>query len=242
MDKRDVLEKMMKERDNLNNQIEKVKNLEIKPVTQDEWLKLCETPIRYSNIILELAKETFPNGVNFKRTPNEVKFELYGFEVLIPTHQSKVVKIDTHWYSKYYNKEIEVISSYKYMRKYFELLDSGTYNWYDLAYCRCAQRDEFSKFKLFMWWFIGGKWRKVNRVAWNDLFKKEENHYKNMIENRHNLKKHVEENMPKFIKAVEELSGFGKVYGYVDINGVYGLNELDEFVNKIRGEINENMS
>lgn len=133
MNKIDILNKMIKQRDELNQQIDMITKLEIKPVTEYEWHKICLTASRYTDMMCELAEAIFPNGKDFTRKANEVNFKLNEFDVSIPTYSTKGVRIDTHWYKPDYMENIETKSDFVNMRKYFNLIDDGNYKWYDLA-------------------------------------------------------------------------------------------------------------
>lgn len=238
MDKVDILNKMLKQRNDLNQQIDMILKLEVKPVTEDEWHEICLTPARHTNMMCELAKAIFPNGKDFKRNTNEVTFKLNGFDVSIPTCAIKGVKIDTHWYKHEYAENVEIKSEFINMRKYFNLIDSKNYTWYDLALCRCNHRKtKSSKLKLFIWWFTKAKWHKVDRENWEVLFEKEDRYFSEKIKQKEKLKKDMEIKIPLFHKTVDQLKKFAEVKGYAkDQLGVYMLMNIENF---LRGEVNE---
>lgn len=213
--KKKVLDLLISDKNKLNDQIDMVANLEIAPVTEDEWHQLCETPVRYNDILLDIAKETFPLGEDFVRNANDVSFKMNGFRVSVPTSRTKGVTIDVFWYEEKYLKDFISSNRYSKMREYFELLDSGNYKWYELAKCRNTMYN-VSKFKLFLWWFFKAKWRKVDRDKWEKLFEEEDK------KNKKGYKKH-QKKQAEMIELVEKFHETVKILGtwaavrYVDI-------------------------
>ena len=193
--KQEIINEIISNIDKLNKQRELIENLEIKPVTIKEWGKLCETPLRYDDLLLDIAKVTFPQGYNFYRGCNYVEFKIDGIRVKIPTYRSETVEIDVSWYKKDLGKLLSV-NRYGNMRKYFELLDSGEYTWYDLASSRCnIAQWHFSKFKLFVWWFTKAKWYKVSREKWEEKFAKENKYNQIRIEEYYEERKNISEKL-----------------------------------------------
>lgn len=231
MDKELIISKMEQEKDKLEQQIEMIKNLEIKPVTQEEWARLCETLIRHSNIILDIAKETFPSGYNFAKDSNYVVFHIDKFKVQVPIHRSSVIKIDSKWYKHSYAEYEKPKKHHLKMRRYFDLLDSGKYTWYDLACCRNNCYEDFGKFKLFIWWFAKAKWRKIDRNKWEKEFAFDDRQYYQKIWQQEEKMQRVEKDKLKFIECVKELSEFGQIYTTMNFNGLYGATvTVEEFI------------
>lgn len=226
-----IVDKLKRDRDKLNKQIAMVEGLKIEPVTQDMWSELCLTPIRYDDILLDIAEVTFPYGCDFERYPNEVVFDVNGFEVSVPTSAMVGITIDMGWYTPNKFKEFKRSNKYSDMRRYFELLDRGVYNWYDLAMCRCgnvAYRN--NKLKLFIWWFTKAKWIKIDRAIWEDRFlvedKQNEENYKKYKE----LKEEFAIKLKEFPKVVDLLKGWSGVKGYVNADGINGMINLEDFL------------
>lgn len=165
----DIEKRIAKEIDVLQNQLNLIRNLEIKAVDIDTWKAICETPLRNSEILLDIIEKTFPMGENFRLGSNYVSFEIDGISVQIPTYRSSVIKIDMSWYKKSESKPY-IRNQYEKMREYFNFLDSGNYTWYDLANCRCSHRVDWSKSRLFVWWYTKAKWRKVDKDKWEERF------------------------------------------------------------------------
>ena len=105
---------------------------------------------------------------------------LNGFEITLPTYARNGIEIDLTWFDIFYKVPPKMDNQYEDMRRYFKLLDNREYDWYELAKCRCLFCDEWSKFKMFVWWFGKAKWHKVDRCKWEERF---------IMENDRNLRK-----------------------------------------------------
>ena len=74
--------------------IELIRNLNAtQTVTEKKWHELCETPIRYSDILKVFVRNMWPEADNIKITANSVRFDLYGFTVAIPTSRCMGIEI-----------------------------------------------------------------------------------------------------------------------------------------------------
>lgn len=69
-----------------------------KPVDEETWHKICETPLQTSQLLGILVKNTFPEAEDIIVHCNYVYFTLLGFKVQIPTFRSWGINIDTSWY------------------------------------------------------------------------------------------------------------------------------------------------
>lgn len=226
--KTNILDKLKKDRNKLNEQIEMIENLKIEPVTEKVWHELCQTPLRYNDILLDIAEVTFPEGDYFERHANEVSFEINGFDISIPTSLAEGITIDMKWYKPYILEDFKPQNRYKKMRRYFELIDRGNCKWHELAEVRCNAK--FNKTQLFIWWFLEGKWHKVNRKEWEKRFSEEDTQNK---ENCLKHKKAQEEMLSKikeFHEVVDILKDWAEVKGYVRIDGVYSTTNIENFL------------
>lgn len=210
-----MIEKLESDIAKSRNQIYLIENLDIAPVTEDEWHLICKTPIRYDDVLLEVAKKTFPLGEEFVRNSNDVKFKMNGFNITVPTCNIKGVVIDTYWYDERYLKEFIPSNQHSKMRRYFSLLDGKKCSWYELARCRNTV-DDYSTFKLFFWWFFKAKWRKVDRAKWEKAFKEENLLNENMLKKHEEKKREMLDSIDRFKETVSILESWGGVR-YVDI-------------------------
>ena len=132
----DAVEELQKE---ISETVALIKSLDLsKPVTEDVWLRLCETSFRTSSVMAELVKSTFPEAKNVNVYSNSVHFSLYDFQIVIPTWNKTGIHVDTAWYPKgeivpferYCRTTRRVMRAVEFMK-----IDNPTYNDYlELVY------------------------------------------------------------------------------------------------------------
>ena len=82
----DAIKELNREIDETQNKIAIVKSIDFsKPVTEKQWHTICETPLRSSDLLAVLVKNTFPLAENIVVHCNYVYFDMLGFKVQIPT-------------------------------------------------------------------------------------------------------------------------------------------------------------
>lgn len=227
--KKAILKELKNNRDKLNRQIDMIeKLLKIEPVTEDVWHELCNTPARYNDILLDIAEVTFPEGEDFEMCANEVAFKMNGFNISVPTSTIRGITIDMRWYKPFILEDFKPLNQHKKMRRYFELLDSGHASWYELAQSRC--RINFNKFQLFRWWFLKGKWHKVNREEWEKIFDEEDKQNERMRIEHENKRKDMLNKIKEFHKTVDILKEWSEVRGYVPVDGVYSTRNIENYL------------
>lgn len=228
-EKKEILIRLHDKRVEVTKQIKMIENLKIEPVKEYKWHELCKTPVRYTDIILEIAKVTFPYGENFtKKNPNEIAFEINGFNITIPTTDVKGIVIDMKWCKPYMLQDFKPQNQYKNMRKYFELIEKGNHNWYELAKCRCNMN--LTRKQLFRWWFLKGKWHIVDKNFWKEKIqledKKNNENYIKHKENQEALKLKIKE----FHKVVDILKEWAEVKGCIYQDGVYKTCNIENYL------------
>ena len=228
MDK--VMAIMMKKRESIDSKISLLSSFDINGVVDEKmWHDLCETPFRESSLSVMVANKIFPLGENFKIRANSVDFEMLGFSISLPTTRDKGVIVDMNWFKPHYLEDFTVRPRYAKMRKYFELLDSGNYSWYDLAKCRCT-REEFNKAQLFLWWFLKGKWHKVDRQKWIEAFEDDDKYNQKKVIERNNERSIMLNKIDRFSELVQVIKPFARVKGYVpNPNGVYMTLNIENY-------------
>lgn len=91
-------------------QIKYIEELDVtRPVTEEQWTYICNTPLRTSDILIDIVKAIFPNCEKVELHEEEVEFCLHGFECYISTVGIHGIGIDMSWY--------------KYIRQYGEFAD-----------------------------------------------------------------------------------------------------------------------
>lgn len=91
-------------------QIKYIEELDVtRPVTEEQWTYICRTPLRTSNILIDIIKAIFPDSEKAELHEEEVEFCLHGFECYISTVGIHGIGIDMSWY--------------KYIRQYGEFTD-----------------------------------------------------------------------------------------------------------------------
>ncbi|MBQ8998708.1 MAG: hypothetical protein IJ086_08505 [Clostridium sp.] len=213
-----ILNKMNKELNDLKGKINLIENLEVAPVDEETWHKICLTPARYEDdLLLAIAKATFPQGKNFIRYSNEVIFTLNGFTIKLYTCAYTGIEIDLNWFKSNYKEEPKEYRRFDKMRRYFELLDSGNYTWYELASSRCTlYPHQYTKTRLFIWWFTQGKWHKVDRSKWEERFRIEDEQIEKKKEKHKNKVLEIESKLEKINDTIDILKQFAEVRGRIN--------------------------
>lgn len=75
-----------------------------KPVDQDTWLRICETPLwKHYTLLVSIIQNTFPGAENFDTSGDCILFDLFGFRLKISYSCCGVI-VDTSWYEKDYGE------------------------------------------------------------------------------------------------------------------------------------------
>ena len=91
-------------------QIKFIEELDVtRPVIEEQWTYICRTPLRTSDILVDILKAIFPNSEKIELHEEVVEFCLHGFECYISTVGIHGIGIDMLWY--------------KYIRQYGEFAD-----------------------------------------------------------------------------------------------------------------------
>lgn len=80
-------------------QIKCIEELDVtRPVTEEQWTYICRTPLRTSDILVDIVKAIFPDSEKVELHEEEVEFCLHGFECYISTVGRHGIGIDMSWY------------------------------------------------------------------------------------------------------------------------------------------------
>lgn len=151
-----------------------------KPVDEETWHKICETPLRTSQLLGILVKNTFPEAEDIIVHCNYVYFTLLGFKVQIPTYRSQGINVDADWYKRDRGMpQLHLSEAQKNMLKYYEALDNGE-NWRTLAKLRLPYYKDWT---LPFVWFLKYKWKKLDKDGFERQIKEMEDNLEKRIEN-----------------------------------------------------------
>lgn len=218
-EKQKLINNINKDISKFQRQIDIINNLEIKPVDIDEWNKLCRTPLKYSPLIIEVAKATFPQGKNFKRIDinNYLAFEMNGVKIKLPFLDYKEIIIDI-FDKRYFDGDkgcpIRNESNFeKELKKFLELVKSNKYNWHEIAELLVGGKYH-SEISLFIWWILRGKRKLPYYIEqsqkwvdkWDRQYKKEVKHYYKMRRMYNKEIKAMKEILPKLKKFCPNLN------------------------------------
>ena len=80
-------------------QIKYIEELDVtRPVTEEQWTYICRTPLRTSNILIDIIKAIFPDSEKAELHEEVVEFCLHGFDCYISTVGRHGIGIDMSWY------------------------------------------------------------------------------------------------------------------------------------------------
>lgn len=203
----------------LQNQAKLIGSIDFsKPVDEDTWHKICETPLRNSNLLAVLVKNIFPLAENITVHCNYVYFDMLGFKVQIPTSRRRGINVDTSWYEKDWGEPTLVYSEpIRKMIEYFDAVDNKK-GWYECARRRLIYGDHCSRWVLFVAWWFKYKWKDPKRKLFEETKKQQEKSYMERVERyryrRKNILKKTEKLFNELLPILDKFST--KHYKYND--------------------------
>lgn len=224
----------------LNNELEDiqrkialVKSIDFtKPVTEKQWHTICETPLRSSDLLAVLVKNTFPLAENILVHCNYVYFDMLGFKVQIPTSLHRGINVDTSWYEKDYGEPTEIYSEpIESLIKYFDAVDNKK-GWYECAKHRVTYGETCKKWWLFITWWFKYRWKDPKRKLFEEVKSQQEEAYKERVERYHSKRKKIRNKTEKLLNELLPLiDGFSKDHNKYEGQGGYSIAEIKEFEN-----------
>lgn len=228
----EALQELQEEIDEKQNQMNLIKKVDwSKPVDEEVWHKICETPLRSSDLLGVLVKNIFPDVENINVHCNYVYFNLDGFECGLPTSRCRGVYIKTDWYKKDNGKPGSCyFANHSVMKKYFDAKDNGEH-WDTLFGYRLPYLSHYKKWIRFILWFGYYKWKSDHREKWEKIFKENETTFIERV-NRYNEERKIihdkAENMVKVL--IPKLKKFSdKIYRFD--NSWYDIEKIIEWEN-----------
>ena len=232
----EALEELQEEIYDRQSQINLIKNIDWnKPVTEEKWHEICETPLRSSDLLEVLVKNIFPDAEKIKVGCNCVCFEMYEFTCGLPTSRCNGVYIQTDWYKKDYGEPSYPYSeSNKNMKKYFDAKDNHE-NWDILFKYRLPYLSSYKKWIRFILWFGYYRWKNDHREKWIREFEKDEKSFEQYTKHYHEKRKTIHDKtvnmvnilipeLKKFSNKIRKLDGYSW-YQVDDIIKWEGLSE-----------------
>lgn len=177
----DAIQENEEEINKLKNQNAFMQTIDFsKSVNEETWHEICETPLRTSQLLGTLVKNTFPEAEDVVVHCNYVYFTLFGFKIQIPTYRSQGINIDTSWYKLNHGMpQLHLSEAQKNMFKYYKALDNGE-SWRTLAKLRLPY---YKDWVLPFAWFFKYKWKKLNRDEFESQIKEMEDNLEKRIKN-----------------------------------------------------------
>ncbi len=219
----DAIAKLEKTIEDANNQISFIKSIDFsKPVTENQWHLICETPLRNSELLAVLVKNTFPLAENIKVHCNYVYFNMLGFKVQIPTSRSHGINVDTTWYRKDDGEPTKIYSeTIEDMIKYFNAVDNKL-GWYECAKHRLRYGKTCKKWWLFIVWWFKYRWKDPKRKQFEEVKSQQEQQYRERVEKyrsqRQEIKNKTEKLVNELLPVLDEFSKdhymFNNDYGF----------------------------
>lgn len=230
----EAIEELESEIASANEKISLIESIDIsKPVTESQWHTICETPLRNSNLLAVLVKNTFPLAENILVHYNYVYFDMLGFEVQIPTSRRHGINVNTSWYCKDNGEPTKIYSDViEDMIKYFNAVDNKL-GWYECAKHRLRYGKTCKKCFLFIVWWFKYRWKDPKRKQFEEVKSQQEQAYKERVENyrshRKDIRNKTETLLNELLPLLNEFST--QHYGYNDVGGCYSIEQIKEFEN-----------
>ena len=227
-------------REEINELEERAKLLEnidlSKPITEDMWHEICETSLRTSDYMKDVLKAIFPDAENINVGCNYVTFDLMGFHLQIPSSRCKGINIDTSWYQKLEEPELDWMDDTPVcrMKRYFDAVDNGE-GWYKKAKLRIPFAWVYTKFTLFLKWHLWYRWRDDKREYWENRIQKEIRKYDDAKTEYEKNKKETSEKINRlFNELLPEIEKFSTIHYKYDEYG--GISLHQHAIDKIKEE------
>lgn len=218
------------------NKIAILKSIDFtKPVTEDQWHMICETPLRSSDLLVVLVKNTFPLAENIFVHYNYVYFEMLGFNVQIPTSCCRGVNVDTSWYKKDDGEPTRIYSdSVQNMIDYFDAVDNKK-GWYECAKCRLTYGKTYRKWFLFFVWWFKYKWKDPKRKQFEETKSQQEQKYRKRVERyqsqRQDIKNKAYRLLNELMPILDKFSTIHSRYNDQWSYSIYSIEEIREYEN-----------
>lgn len=221
---KEVYDMLMTDKQELEQQLSILSSIDTtKPIDEETWHQICETPLKTSKIMIQFVKNIFPDATDIRLEVSFIFFQLYGFTCAIPLFSDYTIRIDTNWYIKDFGEPKTVDDSEEArMREYFIAKDENK-NWNQLlTYLEPYNKDP--KWKRWFLWYCKYKWKEIDREQWEHIFDKNDelveelkkSYDKDRDEMYQKTKIMIEQVIPKLQTFSKNVSSIGK-YRYQDI-------------------------
>lgn len=217
--------------DKTQEQITLVKSIDFsKPVTENQWHIICETPLRYSDSLAIVVRNTFPLAENIEVNYLYVCFDMMGFKVQIPTSPCRGINVSTAWYRKDCGEpELRYTTAIEDLIKYYDAVDNKK-GWYECAKYRIRYGESCKKWQLFIAWWFKYKWKKTNRKQFEKVKAKEEQTHKKWVESYYSERKEMKNKSKKLLnELLPILDKFSTEHFHYNAAHDYSIEEIREW-------------
>lgn len=188
----EAIEELQNEKEHIEEQIQFLQTLDLtKPVNQEMWHMICDTPLRTSDDLLTLLYSIFPDATDGKVGCNYVSFHLYDFECKIPTYHKNAIEVKMDWAYKLNKPTLFYLNgtTSERMQKYFRNLDNHA-SWETLLDLRVYKYSNLPIWMKWILWFGKYKWKDDHRKEWEQKFEEDrQKDKKNLQEYQEDLEK-----------------------------------------------------
>ena len=242
----EFLQEQIKEKEEY---IKLIQNIDVNQiVTEKEWHKFCETPIRCSEILKIFVKNLWADAENIEVCANDTRFDLYGFKVSIPTSRCMGMEIVIDWeFFKYIREkkpEFTPSREVKRIMDYIELKEQKNVDWYTLYKAKVPTRVAEANYRKYYCWFLWNvqyKYMKIDEEYWKAEYEKEKQEFEIRMEKYY---KHQREMFDRcsvlFEQLIPEINKFSTNISIYP-NGFCTLETIKEWYEERKSNENKHM-
>lgn len=217
----EAINDLNKEKRELEESIELLKNLEVKSLTEEEWHKICETPLRHNDVLSVFIQTMFEGATDIQVGANIVRFNYKDFIIDIPTSLCRGITVDMSWYvdidkmeeniedlknTEWRNLDIHMSTNAREVYQYKEYLEkkSEGANWKTLFDIIYFNQKEFKLSNLqqrILWWY-DAKVAPIDDKYWESYIQNYEEEVEKSIKTQEQRIKECYDKLDKFFYEI----------------------------------------